>query len=78
MIIGLGAERRLTGTTALVFAIRYNVGLRSQYEDFEALQLLEAKQLILQYDSTTGQELPVPVQMQGKTGQIELCFGLMF
>jgi len=68
----------LTGTTALVFAVRYNVGLRSQYEDFSVLQSQSAEELIYQYDAASGQELPVPVQMQGKTGQIELCFGLMF
>lgn len=78
LIIGFGVERRLTGTTALVFAVRYNVGLRSQYEDFSVLQSQSAEELIYQYDAASGQELPVPVQMQGKTGQIELCFGLMF
>ena len=78
MIIGLGAERRLTGSTALVFALRYNVGLRSQYEDFGVLQSQAAESLVYEFDSTTGEELPVPIQMQGKTGQIELCFGLMF
>jgi hypothetical protein len=78
MIIGLGAERRLTGSTALVFALRYNVGLRSQYEDFGVLQSQAAESLVFEFDSTTGEELPVPIQMQGKTGQIELCFGLMF
>ena len=78
MIIGLGAERRLTGSTALVFALRYNVGLRSQYEDFDVLQSQAAESLVYEFDSTTGEELPVPIQMQGKTGQIELCFGLMF
>jgi len=66
MIIGLGAERRLTGTTALIFAVRYNVGLRSQYEDFEVMQSQEAEQLVLRYDSVIGEELPVPVQMEGK------------
>ena len=78
MIIGLGAERRLTGSTALVLAVRYNVGLRSQYEDFGVLQSQAAESLVYEFDSTTGEELPVPIQMQGKTGQIELCFGLMF
>ena len=78
MIIGLGAERRLTGSTALVFALRYNVGLRSQYEDFGVLQSQAAESLVYEFDSVTGEELPVPIQMQGKTGQIELCFGLMF
>jgi hypothetical protein len=78
MIIGLGAERRLTGSTALVFALRYNVGLRSQYEDFGVLQSQAAESLVYEFDSATGEELPVPIQMQGKTGQIELCFGLMF
>ena len=78
MIIGLGAERRLTGSTALVVALRYNVGLRSQYEDFGVLQSQAAESLVYEFDSVTGEELPVPIQMQGKTGQIELCFGLMF
>ena len=78
MIIGIGAERRLTGSTALVVALRYNVGLRSQYEDFGVLQSQAAESLVYEFDSVTGEELPVPIQMQGKTGQIELCFGLMF
>ena len=78
MIIGLGAERRLTGSTAVVVALRYNVGLRSQYEDFGVLQSQAAESLVYEFDSVTGEELPVPIQMQGKTGQIELCFGLMF
>ena len=78
MIIGLGAERRLTGSTALVVALRYNVGLHSQYEDFGVLQSQAAESLVYEFDSVTGEELPVPIQMQGKTGQIELCFGLMF
>jgi len=68
----------LTGSTALVFALRYNVGLRSQYEDFDVLQSQAAESLVYEFDSTIGEELPVPIQMQGKTGQIELCFGLMF
>jgi hypothetical protein len=78
LIVGLGVERRLTGTTALVFAVRYNVGLRNQYEEFNVLQSQAAEELVYQYDAALEQELPVPIQMQGKTGQIELCFGLMF
>jgi hypothetical protein len=42
------------------------------------MQSQEAEQLVLRYDSVIGEELPVPVQMEGKTGQIELCIGLMF
>lgn len=78
LIIGLGVERRLTGSTALVFAVRYNLGLRNQYEEFSVLQAQAAEELVYQYDAALEQELPIPIQMQGKTGQIELCFGLMF
>lgn len=78
MIIGLGAERRFTGTTALAVALRYNMGLRNQYQAFPVYQTRTGEEVIFEFDEASGKELPVPGGMRGKTGQIELCVGVMF
>ena len=77
-IIGLGWERRFTGTTALAVGIRYNMAMRNQYQAFSIYQSNSADQLLLEFDEDSGQELPVASEMRGKTGQVELCVGLMF
>ena len=77
-IIGLGWERRFTGTTALAVGIRYNMAMRNQYQEFSIYQSNSADQLLLEFDEDSGQELPVASEMRGKTGQVELCVGLMF
>lgn len=78
MIIGLGLERSLMGSTAILVGVRYNMALRNQYEDFPVLQSHTVDDLLLEYDAGSGVNLPVQQQMSGKTGQIELCVGLMF
>ena len=78
MIVGLGLERSLLESTALLCGIRYNMALRNQYEDFPILQSHTPDDLLLQFDESSGVNLPVEKQMLGKTGQIELCVGLMF
>ena len=78
MIIGLGAERRFTGTTALAVALRYNMGLRNQYQAFPIYQTRTGEDVIFEFDEASGQELPIDGEMRGKTGQIELCVGVMF
>lgn len=78
MIIGLGVERRFTGTTALAIALRYNMGLRNQYQAFPVYQTRTGDEVIFEFDEASGQELPTAGEMRGKTGQIELCVGVMF
>lgn len=78
MIIGLGFERRFTGTTALAVGLRYNMALRNQYQAFPVYQTRDGEDLIFEFDQASGGELPVEGQMRGKTGQIELCVGVMF
>jgi len=78
LIIALGGERRFTGTTALAFGIRYNMALRNQYQAFPVYSSLSPEQLVLEYDEETGLDVPVVGEMRGKTGQIELCVGVMF
>lgn len=78
LIIGLGGERRFTGTTALAFGIRYNMALRNQYQAFPVYTSLSPEQLVLEYDESSGLDVPTQGEMRGKTGQIELCVGVMF
>lgn len=78
LIIALGGERRFTGTTALAIGIRYNVGLRNQYQAYPVYTSTSAEDLVVQFDPALGINTPVEAQMRGKTGQIELCVGLMF
>ena len=78
MIIGLGFERRFTGTTALAVGLRYNMGLRNQYQAFPVYQTRTGNEVIFEFDDDAGVELPVAGEMKGKTGQIELCLGVMF
>jgi len=78
LIIALGGERRFTGTTALAFGIRYNMALRNQYQAFPVYSSLSPEQLVLEYDGQTGSDVPTLEEMRGKTGQIELCVGVMF
>ncbi|MDA0913312.1 MAG: outer membrane beta-barrel protein [Bacteroidetes bacterium] len=78
LIVGLGMERRFTGTTALALGLRYNNALRNQYQAFPILQSASSEDLLLTIDEATNVEVPVAGQMKGKTGQIELCIGLMF
>lgn len=78
MIIGLGFERRFTGTTALAVGLRYNMALRNQYQAFPVYQTRTGDEVIFEFDDEAGIELPVAGEMKGKTGQIELCVGVMF
>ena len=78
LIIGLGLERRFTGTTALVMGIRYNVGIRNQYEDLNVVQGTEANGVLYKTDEETMNLMPQNVRMSGKSGQLELLVGLMF
>ena len=78
LIVGLGLERRFTGTTALALGIRYNVGIRNQYEDLNVVQGTEANGVLYKTDEETMDLMPQDVRMSGKSGQLELLVGLMF
>ena len=78
MIIGLGFERRFTGTTGLAVGLRYNMALRNQYQAFPIYQTRTGNEFLFEFDENTGVEEPVSAEMKGKTGQIELCVGVMF
>ena len=78
LIVGLGLERRFTGTTALALGIRYNVGIRNQYEDLNVVQGTEAGGVLYKTDDGTMNLEPQAVGMSGKSGQLELLVGLMF
>ena len=78
LIVGLGLERRFTGTTALALGIRYNVGIRNQYEDLNVVQGTEADGVLYKTDDGTMNLEPQVVGMSGKSGQLELLVGLMF
>ena len=78
LIVGLGLERRFTGTTALALGIRYNMGIRNQYEDFEVIQGTVADGVLYHVDEGTTQTRHQGVNMSGKSGQLELMVGLMF
>lgn len=78
MIIGLGFERRFTGTTGLAVGLRYNMALRNQYQAFPIYQTRTGNEFLFEFDENTGVEQPVSGEMKGKTGQIELCVGVMF
>lgn len=78
LIVGLGLERRFTGTTALALGIRYNVGIRTQYEDFGVVRGTFEDGVLYQVDEVTMNAAPQPLEMSGKSGQLELLVGLMF
>ena len=48
MIIGLGFERRFTGTTALAVGLRYNMALRNQYQAFPVYQTRTGDEVIFE------------------------------
>lgn len=78
MIIGFGFERRFTGTTALVVGLRYNMALRNQYQLFPVYKTQTGDEVMFEFNEILGAEQPEQVEMSGKTGQIELCVGIMF
>ncbi len=78
LIVGLGLERRFTGTTALVVGLRYNVGIRNQYEDFDVVKGDREEGVLYQLDEITLNSMPQSLKMFGKSGQLELLVGLMF
>jgi hypothetical protein len=76
MIIGLGLERRFTGSTALHLGLTYNMGLNSIYNN-DAFHPDPVR--------STDDELPRffdgetdPVKMHGKSSSLSLSVGLMF
>ena len=73
LIVGLGMERRFTGTTALAIGIRYNMGIMSQYQDFEVIQSNGDGGVLYEVDQD-----PHILDMAGKSGQIEFSIGVMF
>jgi len=78
LIVGLGLERRFTGTTALAVGLRYNVGIRNQYEDFDVVKGDREEGVLYQLDEITLNSMPQSLKMFGKSGQLELLVGLMF
>ncbi len=78
LIVGLGLVLRFTGTTALALGIRYNVGIRTQYEDFGVVRGTFEDGVLYQVDEVTVNAEPQPLEMSGKSGQLELLVGLMF
>lgn len=75
MVIGLGLERRFTGSTALHVGLTYNMGLRSVYngEDFGGIvRATDDKQPVF----ADGE--PLTAQLRGKSSALSLSVGLMF
>ena len=54
MIIGLGFERRFTGTTGLAVGLRYNMALRNQYQAFPIYQTRTGNEFMFEFDENTG------------------------
>ena len=82
LIVGLGAERALLGKTALCMGLAYNMGLSNQYVDQTIVRTntsgmpIDVSGTSFGNGSATGAaEL---IEMQGKTGFLELTLGLMF
>jgi hypothetical protein len=78
LIIGFGLERRFTGTTGVAIGIRYNMGIRNQYEDLSAVKGTKEGGVDFNIDDLTMNSMPQNVNMFGKSGQLELLIGLMF
>ena len=78
LIIGLGLERRFTGTTGISIGVRYNVGIRNQYEDLSVVKGTMEEGVDFKLDALTLNSNPQKVNMFGKSGQLELLVGLMF
>ena len=54
------------------------MALRNQYQAFPIYQTRTGNEFLFEFDENTGVEQPVSGEMKGKTGQIELCVGVMF
>lgn len=74
MIIGLGMERRFTGSTALLVGLDYSMGLGSVYTDRvpEILRTTDDRSVQFANDE------PINVNMNGKSAALTLTIGVMF
>jgi hypothetical protein len=82
LIVGLGGERALLGSTAICFGVAYNVGLANQFLN---QSIVRTNTSGIPVDGTsnsfgTGEVIsdPATVSMKGKTGFLELSVGVMF
>jgi hypothetical protein len=79
-IVGLGAERRLTGRTALVAGLEYNVGFTSAYRD-ESIVRTGAADVPLDATGTSisgTDKAPALVETKGHAGVVTLVLGVVF
>ena len=79
-IVGLGAERRLTGRTALVAGLEYNVGFTSAYRDESIVRTGSADvPLDASGSSLSGSTAdPALVATKGHAGALTLVLGVVF
>lgn len=79
-IVGLGAERRLSGRTALVAGLEYNVGFTNAYRDETIVRTGSADvPLDANGSSLSGSSAePAVVETKGHAGLLTLSFGVVF
>lgn len=82
LIVGVGAERSLLGKTAVCMGLAYNMGLSNQYIDQNIVRTNTSGMPIdasgASFGNGTATGAPELIEMQGKTGFLELTLGLMF
>lgn len=75
MIIGLGIERRFTGTTALLVGLTYNMGLNNIYQANELGSIIRSTDDRLPQFSD-GE--PLLTEFNGKSAALSVSVGVMF
>ena len=82
MIVGLGMERRLLGSTAVVLGVTYNLGLRTQFIDTPIVRTDASGQPVneagVSFGAVPTDAPPGLRDMAGKVGFLSLTAGLMF
>ena len=82
LIVGLGAERSLLGKTAICAGLAYNMGLANQFSDQTTVRThstgLPVDESGASFGTGTATGAPFEQEMKGKTGFLELSFGVMF
>lgn len=82
MIVGLGIERRLLGSTAVVAGVQYNLALRNQFVNTQLVATDPAGLPMTEAGVSMGavptDAPPALKDMDGKVGFLSLTVGLMF
>jgi hypothetical protein len=82
MIVGLGFERRLLGSTAVVTSLQYNLALRNQFVNTPLVATDDNGQPLTEAGVGLGavptDAPPALKDMDGKVGFLSLAVGLMF